>query len=109
MMTSPEKLCIALKSAPLFTASEWMEQLQERARQASGLSFLQDSLGNGLSLESISHGSHITSSEARVLISTLAQSSAARALSRLPSSEDPYGFRNCADEVSQHGTWSDGT
>ncbi|EAQ86160.1 predicted protein [Chaetomium globosum CBS 148.51] len=51
MTTTPEALCSALKSIPAFTPSKWMEQLQERARQVSGLSFLQDNLGNGLALE----------------------------------------------------------
>ena len=100
-MVTPEALSIALKSAPAFVASTWMEQLQERARQVSGLSFLQDGLGNGLALESVLHGSHITSSDAQALISTLAQSTTARALSKLPASEDPYKFRDCADGASQ--------
>ena len=99
-MMTPEALCTALKSAPAFTPSIWMEQLQERARRVPGLSFLQDSLGNGLSVESVLHGSHITSDKAGVIISTLAQSSAARALAKLPVDEDPYEFRYCADKVS---------
>ncbi|KAK1144801.1 hypothetical protein N8T08_004813 [Aspergillus melleus] len=82
-----ETLCFALKSAPAFVPFKWMEQLQERARQVSGLSFLRDGLGDGLALESIVYGSHITTPEAGVLISTLAQSTAARALSKLPAGD----------------------
>lgn len=101
-MTTPGDLCFALKSAPPFITSAWMDQLLERARVAQGLSFIGEILGKGLPLESMSRGSHITSPEARALISTLAQSTAARGLSKLNSNEDPHGFRFCADEASEY-------
>ncbi|KAH6856235.1 hypothetical protein B0I37DRAFT_389573 [Chaetomium sp. MPI-CAGE-AT-0009] len=82
-MTTPEDLCIALKSAPAFVPSTWMEQLQERARQVSGLSFLQDGLGNGLALEKILHGSHITSPEATRHAQNIAKLTMVDALARL--------------------------
>lgn len=47
-MITVEELRQALESTPSFIVATWVEQLQERARNISDLSFLQKDLGPGL-------------------------------------------------------------
>lgn len=99
-MITVEELRQALESTPKFIVATWVEQLQEHARNISDLSFLKNDLGAGLSQEKILHGDHLQSGGASSLIDTLAQATTAHAVASLGEGDDPYSFRNCADQVS---------
>jgi hypothetical protein len=94
-----EQLRQALETVPQFPVATFIEQLQERARTVSDLSFIQPQLGNGLPQESLLNGDHLTSSDGQALIATLAQATTASGLASMRPEDDPYNFRSCVDNV----------
>ncbi|KAF2729658.1 hypothetical protein EJ04DRAFT_555937 [Polyplosphaeria fusca] len=107
MTITVEQLRQALETAPQFPTATYVEQLQERARTVSDLSFLQSGLGNGLAQEKFLHGDHLSGGNAGALIDRLAQSSTAHALSNISPGDDNYGFRDCIDKSVSKLTFTD--
>ncbi|RKK77994.1 hypothetical protein BFJ71_g16606 [Fusarium oxysporum] len=97
-MTMIEELRQALESAPKFSAATWVEQLQDRARNVSDLSFLKNDLTE-LAQEKVLNGDHLNSGGATTLIDKLAQATTAHAVASLSGDDDPYNFRGCADQT----------